>query len=580
MKMFTTSGLLSLIFLVNQLYAQYQLDNPNLDQIPQYLYERAPALDHAVDTLFTFFDHTTFQVLIPEVKLYKDTVILSHGISPLPATGTITFECPSGTTITSYPAAKPVNLVLNGNVPAGTYTASFTASGLNGTLVHKRIATIKVLTGNNFQAAISANPDTICQGQASQLNVEVMGGTPPYTYAWSPSSGLSDPGIANPVATPDATITYHVLVSDAAAHVAVDSIILVVNMPPEAPGPITGDQSICAADTVACSIVEVVGGSAYSWSVPVDAVIVSGQNTPGIIIQWGNTSGDVQVIAGNICGNNPLASILPVVVNQQPAALNPVTGPDVVCKNSDATFYITSPDNSLNFTWTIPPDAAIVSGQGTDTLHVTMGTTNGDISVFAQNDCGMSDTVSKAVGVISFPDPAGVISGKDTLCLGPGNYQYSVPVITGAILYVWTLPAGITVTAGQGTNQVTLLMSATASSGSISVQGQNDCGMGPESIKSLVVKNCTGFSQHNLESAVRIFPNPVSGELTVTITGLESQLDMTISDLYGKVYYSEKLSAISYDFRKKLNMSEFARGVYFLKLFTADRVYIEKVIIQ
>ena len=41
------------------------------------------------------------------------------------------------------------------------------------------------------------------------------GGTAPYTYEWTPTSGLNDPNLPNPLATPSANTTYSVLVTDA-----------------------------------------------------------------------------------------------------------------------------------------------------------------------------------------------------------------------------------------------------------------------------------------------------------------------------------------------------------------------------
>jgi hypothetical protein len=41
------------------------------------------------------------------------------------------------------------------------------------------------------------------------------GGTPPYTYSWSPAAGLDDATLANPTATPGASQTYTVTVTDA-----------------------------------------------------------------------------------------------------------------------------------------------------------------------------------------------------------------------------------------------------------------------------------------------------------------------------------------------------------------------------
>ncbi|MCX6304256.1 MAG: T9SS type A sorting domain-containing protein [Bacteroidetes bacterium] len=545
-----------------------------------YFPDFAMSIDHALDTLYTSVDNAIFQVSIPEVKLYSDTVVLSGSISPAPSAGTITFEFPSGTTITTFPATKPVKVVLTGNVPTGNYTASFIASGPNGTPAHKRTATIKVMPGSNFLATVSANPTTICQGQSSQLNVVVVGGTPPLTYAWTPSATLSNPAIANPVATPGATTTYHVLVTDNAAHTAADSITVVVNTPPAAPGPIAGTQAICAGDTSDYSIVEVIGGTTYSWSVQGDAVILSGQNTPNISVHWGTASGSVQVISGNDCGNNPLASVLPVVVTLPPAALNPVTGPDLLCLNASATYTtaIIGPPDTYN--WTVPTGATITSGQGTNSINVTWGTTAGDVSVYAMNNCGETPAVVKTVGVKTIPEAAGAITGRDTICQETGNLIYSVPAITGATQYTWSTPAGVTITGGTGTNQVTLLYGATAQSGNITVKGNNDCGDGVESSKPVVVKNCTGIDQKGLQSTVGIYPNPVSNELTLTIKGNERQLALTLSNANGQVVYSEKLVNITSDYQKKLDVSRFARGIYFLKLSGNDRVFTEKVIVQ
>lgn len=59
-----------------------------------------------------------------------------------------------------------------------------------------------------------ANPQTICQGESAQLYAYAMGGTGSYTYEWMPVTGLSDPTIPNPIATPNATTTYYVVVDD------------------------------------------------------------------------------------------------------------------------------------------------------------------------------------------------------------------------------------------------------------------------------------------------------------------------------------------------------------------------------
>lgn len=81
---------------------------------------------------------------------------------------------------------------------------------------------------------MSATPQEICMGESSQLNAFAMGGTGSYTYEWLPSTGLSDPTIANPVATPTSTTTYHVVVNDGDNTIN-DEITLTVHPIPETP---------------------------------------------------------------------------------------------------------------------------------------------------------------------------------------------------------------------------------------------------------------------------------------------------------------------------------------------------------
>lgn len=81
---------------------------------------------------------------------------------------------------------------------------------------------------------VSANPEEICEGESSQLNAFAIGGTGNYTYEWQPVTGLSNPNISNPVATPDETTTYYVIIDDG-ENTVTDNVTVVVNPVPETP---------------------------------------------------------------------------------------------------------------------------------------------------------------------------------------------------------------------------------------------------------------------------------------------------------------------------------------------------------
>ena len=59
-----------------------------------------------------------------------------------------------------------------------------------------------------------ATPNTLCEGESTQLQVMANGGSGNFSYSWTPTTGLSATNISNPVATPTQTITYTCIVTD------------------------------------------------------------------------------------------------------------------------------------------------------------------------------------------------------------------------------------------------------------------------------------------------------------------------------------------------------------------------------
>ncbi|MEZ5198785.1 MAG: C25 family cysteine peptidase [Bacteroidales bacterium] len=89
-------------------------------------------------------------------------------------------------------------------------------------------------SGNVLSVNVSASPMVLCAGQSTQLNAYAFGGTGNYTYSWEPITGLNDPSIANPVATPGESITYTVIVDDGNTTVS-GEISLTVYPVPDSP---------------------------------------------------------------------------------------------------------------------------------------------------------------------------------------------------------------------------------------------------------------------------------------------------------------------------------------------------------
>jgi len=83
------------------------------------------------------------------------------------------------------------------------------------------------------------------------------------------------------------------------------------------------------------------------------------------------------------------------------------------------------------------------------------------------------------------PAAAGTISGAAIVCKGDSDITYTVPDITNATSYIWTLPIGATGTST--TSSILVSYSNTAISGNIIVKGHNDCSDGAESTYTVIV---------------------------------------------------------------------------------------------
>ena len=256
---------------------------------------------------------------------------------------------------------------------------------------------------------------------------------------------------------------------------------------PGAAGAITGPGNVCVNATgVGYSVGSITNATTYTWTVPTGASIVSGQGTQSIIVNFASTSGNITVTGTNSCGSGSSSSIT-VTVNTLPVPT--ITGTNSLCVNSGNYAYST--ETGMNsYIWNVSSGGSISSGQGTATIQVnwfTAGAQTISVNYTNANGCQASTPTLFNVMVNAVPDPAGAINGPDTLCAGSTGVAYSVPSITNAATYIWTLPLGATITSGEGTNSITVDFALNASSGNISVYGNDFCGNGTASSLALTI---------------------------------------------------------------------------------------------
>ncbi|MBY0424862.1 MAG: T9SS type A sorting domain-containing protein, partial [Cytophagales bacterium] len=162
--------------------------------------------------------------------------------------------------------------------------------------------------------------------------------------------------------------------------------------------PISGPTTVCKNTIVTYSLSNVPGANSYNWSVPVDARILSGQNSNSISVLWGQTDGMVNVTANNSCGVSPAVS-LTVTKNEIPATPSVISGSNLVCPSSSSLYSVPLVAGATQYFWSVPAGATILSGQNTNSINVHFGANAGNVGVIASNVCGQSSPYNLAISL-------------------------------------------------------------------------------------------------------------------------------------------------------------------------------------
>jgi len=90
----------------------------------------------------------------------------------------------------------------------------------------------------------------------------------------------------------------------------------------------------------------------------------------------------------------------------------------------------------------------------------------------------------------------------------------------------------------------------------------------------------SGIEENGLASSLSVYPNPTNGKFTVSIANAEAT-DMTVElvNISGQVVYRNEVKAV-YSYNEDIDASDFAKGVYYLKVNNGEEVQVEKIVVQ
>ena len=203
-----------------------------------------------------------------------------------------------------------------------------------------------------------------------------------------------------------------------------------------------------------------------------------------------------------------------------PAAPGAITGLSAQCPGSTSqTYSIASVPNATTYTWTVPTGWTITAGQGTESITVTAGAAgeNGNITVTAGNLCGTSaaSTLTVTVGNAA-PSAPGIINGTSAQCPGVTTQTYSITAVPNASTHTWTVPPGWIITAGQGTDNITITSGITGENGAITVTAENACGTSSASTLAVTVGNASPSTPGTIAGNASLCTGATSETYSVT----------------------------------------------------------------
>ncbi|MEZ4772224.1 MAG: PKD domain-containing protein [Bacteroidia bacterium] len=236
----------------------------------------------------------------PEVQaLSADTVICEGDEIVLRATHSWTTPTGSPVVYTWTPANQISGSPFLPQVTASpTQTTLYTVQASVASADCPTFDRVLVTVSPKVVAGVSADTTRICSDEETLLTA--TGGLGNATYTWSPATGLSDAGTATPMAGPDTTTTYTVIVSEGACADTAD-ITIDVNPTPKA-GYFTSAPGGCAP-LVVSFMENAEGAISFEWDFGDGSGVVNGPNPTHVFELPGSYTVTLKAIGVGGCGD-------------------------------------------------------------------------------------------------------------------------------------------------------------------------------------------------------------------------------------------------------------------------------------
>ncbi|MDB9774991.1 PKD domain-containing protein [Vicingaceae bacterium] len=333
----------------------------------------------------------------------------------------------AGNTVSWSPSAGLSSITAFNPIANPAVTTVYTVTVTDGTACS---STDQVtVTVSPIPLADAGSNQIICLGESVAIGGAPTG-PPTSTFLWSPTTQLSSPTAANPIANPSITTTYTVTVTTGPNCTATDQITVTVNPTPNANA--GNDQTICNGGSV------VIGGAPtgppaanFSWSPAAGLSSTTAANptaSPTV-----TTTYSVTVLDANGCTS----------VDQVEVTLNPSpivdAGPDQSICPGGSIAIGGSPTAAAGATFSWSPATSLSSSTAANPIATPAVNTIYSVTVTDVNGCTSTDDVTVTINAIPTAD-----AGLDqTICNGSSVTIGGAPTGPTGATYLWSPATGL-----------------------------------------------------------------------------------------------------------------------------------------
>ena len=492
---------------------------------------------------------------------FNDSIIITRALKALPTTnaGADQIICFGDSTLIGVPPTAGMTYqwtTMNNNVIGNTSEIIVKPKAKTKYILEATLTAFGCTKKDTVEIDINTKPTayagkdkTICPGFSVQLGDTAQSG---FTYLWSSlPSGFSSTK-ANPIGFPTFTTTYIVekTVSGSGCTDSDSVTIAVANAPfPK----ITGKDKVCNKEKQNYST-PFNAGNTYAWIIT-GGNILSGQGTNTVNVQW--TVAGIGIL--NVIETNASACFDTVpyytTVNPNPTADFSVSG---TCLNSLSTFKNASL-NAQSYTWTF--------GDGTSSTlkepaHTYAEAISYNVTLIVKNTFGCPDTLTQLLPIDPLPianftylkKPANTLEFTNTSTVSSGTLAS----------YNWHFGDGDTSILKDPTHAYPNSANYTLTLCVKSAAGCETC--------TTRVVGTIGIANPKGMALIHIYPNPGTGIYTLN----SSRIMQSISVINPLGQCVQNLRPWSNSI--SLNLSEQAKGIYLLKIYSDNSLEIIRVI--